>query len=168
MAQDKLNVSVTSRAAQNNAAWFMNHLKSHRYRGLLGQVTYLPISNSNAKEWKSGVKDTTFAILYHTKCQGRINLTDVTDSIYDKELKYMSEKLGKQNVLVVVDDLEKSDNEESLRILQNQPSISKWARDLLLFNDKEKDPVPEAKQQVLLSSFSAGNIIGEYGTCPCK
>ncbi|MEE6524660.1 hypothetical protein FKM82_024232, partial [Ascaphus truei] len=156
MQHEKLDVSVTSRAAEDNALWIMNHLQSPRYRGLLGRVTYLPITNSNKTEWRSEVNKSSFAILYHTKRQGRINITDVTDSLYDTEIQHMSEELGRQNVMVIVDDLQKSDDEERERILTSQPSISRLACQLLLFTDKERDPMPEAKQRILLDTFRAG------------
>ncbi|MEE6527766.1 hypothetical protein FKM82_029372, partial [Ascaphus truei] len=47
---------------------------------------------------------------------------------------------GKDNVIVVVDDLEDSSSEEKRRILQNQPSIGRLAQDLILFTKEETDP----------------------------
>lgn len=95
MKSGKLDVAVTSRAAEVNAQWLINHLRSPTYRGLLGRVTYLPISNRNQAEWRSEMRGHSFSILYHSKNQGRINLTDVTDSLYDLELQELSETLGK-------------------------------------------------------------------------
>eukprot|EP00079_Xenopus_tropicalis_P038940 XP_017952711.1 PREDICTED: uncharacterized protein LOC100487466 [Xenopus tropicalis] len=153
LQDEKLNVSVTTRASEDNVLWILNHLRSHPYRGLLGKVTYLPITNTNKNEWRSEVEKTSFALLYHSQNHGRLNITDVTDSLYDNELHHLSDQLGRQNVIVVIDDLKKSDDEEKERILQSQPSISRLARELLLFSDKEKDPMPVAKQQVLLGAF---------------
>ncbi|KAM4631872.1 uncharacterized protein O3C94_018448 [Discoglossus pictus] len=155
MTKDKLNVFVTSRAAEDNALWLLNHLRSHPYRGLLGNVTYLSISNRNQKEWREEVDKSSSAILYHTAKHGRINVTDVTDSLYDTELQHLSKTLGREHVLVVLDDLQKSDNEERDRILKSQPSISRLASHLLLFTNKEKAPVPEAKQKILLDTCRA-------------
>lgn len=153
MKSGKLDVTVTSQAAEDNALWLINHLRSPMYRGLLGKVTYLPISNRNQAEWRSEIQKHSFSILYHSKNQGRINLTDVTDSLYDLELQELSETLGRDNVMVVVDDLLKSDDEEKKRILQNQQSISRWASQLVLFAVDEKNPVPAHKQQVFLQTF---------------
>ncbi|XP_041432319.1 uncharacterized protein LOC121398018 [Xenopus laevis] len=150
---EKLNVSVTTRAAEDNVLWILNNLRSHPYHGLLGKVTYLPINNSNGKEWRSEVEKTSFALLYHTHNDGRLNITDVTDSLYNTELQYLSDQLGRQNVIVVIDDLKNSDDEVKDLILQSQPSISRWAKELLLFSDKEKDPMAVAKQQILLDAF---------------
>ncbi|KAG8539770.1 hypothetical protein GDO81_020389 [Engystomops pustulosus] len=153
MKSGKLDVVVTSRAAECNALWIINHLRSQVYRDLLGRVTYLPITNRNQEEWSCEVQNHSFSILYHSKHQGRINLTDVTDSLYDLELQELSKTLGRGNVMVVVDDLQKSDEEEKQRILKNQPSISRWASQLLLFAENEKNPISTQKQQVLLQTF---------------
>ncbi|XP_056391126.1 uncharacterized protein LOC130284627 isoform X2 [Hyla sarda] len=153
MKSEKLDVAVTSRAAESNALWMINHLRSQMYRDLLGRVTYLPIANSNQSEWRSEIQKHSFSILYHTRNHGRINLTDVTDSLYDLELQELSETLGRDNVMVVVDDLVKSDEEERQRILEHQPSLSRWASQLVLFSVSEKNPVPAHKQQVLLQTF---------------
>ncbi|KAG8539730.1 hypothetical protein GDO81_020461 [Engystomops pustulosus] len=153
MKSGKLDVVVTSRAAECNALWIINHLRSQVYRDLLGRVTYLPITNRNQEEWSCEVQNHSFSILYHSKHQGRINLTDVTDSLYDLELQELSKTLGRGNVMVVVDDLQKSDEEEKQRILKNQPSISQWASQLLLFAENEKNPISTQKQQVLLQTF---------------
>ncbi|KAM4026207.1 uncharacterized protein ACNLHF_026513 isoform 1-T2 [Anomaloglossus baeobatrachus] len=153
MKSEKLDVVVTSRAAEDNALWMLNHLRSPTYRDLLGRVTHLPISNKNQAAWRSEIQNHSFSILYHTKRQGRLNLTDVTDSLYDLELQELSETLGRDNVMVVVDDLLKSDEEEKQRILTNQPSISRWASELVLFAENEKNPIPLHKQEVFLQSF---------------
>ncbi|XP_077129805.1 uncharacterized protein LOC143785034 isoform X1 [Ranitomeya variabilis] len=153
MKSEKLDVAVTSRAAEGNALWMLNHLRSPTYKDLLGRVTHLPISNSNQAEWRSEMQKHSFSILYHTKRQGRLNLTDVTDSLYDLELQELSERLGRDSVMVVVADLLKSDEEEKQRILTNQPSISRWASELVLFAENEKYPIPIHKQQVFLQTF---------------
>ncbi|CAH2308054.1 Hypothetical predicted protein [Pelobates cultripes] len=75
-------------------------------------------------QFMEDVSECKFGILYHTKNRGRINVTDVADSLYDEELKSMSDNLGKDNVLVVIDDLEDSSPQERNRILQNQPNKS--------------------------------------------
>ncbi|XP_066433163.1 uncharacterized protein [Eleutherodactylus coqui] len=153
MKSGKLDVAVTSRAAEANALWMINHLRSQTYRDLLGRVTYLPISNTNQAEWRSEMQKQSFSILYHSRHQGRINLTDVTDSLYDRELQELSDTLGRDNVMVVVDDLLKSDEEEKKRILKNQTSLDRWASQLVLFAENEKNPIPAHKQQVLLQTF---------------
>ncbi|CAN2390385.1 hypothetical protein PRIEUP_LOCUS421, partial [Pristimantis euphronides] len=81
-----------------------------------------------------------FFILYHSKKRGRVNVTDVTDSLYDNELESLSNKYGKSRVVVVIDDLDSSSNEEKKRILQCQPSIGTFSRGLFLFSSADKAP----------------------------
>ncbi|PIO14261.1 hypothetical protein AB205_0043100 [Aquarana catesbeiana] len=96
-------------------------------------------SNVNSRsKYRETVEKCDFAILYHTKNRGRINLTNVTDSLYDEEIKHMSLCKGRKNVIVVVDDLEKSGYEEKYCILDTQPDISKYARDLILVSNEDK------------------------------
>ncbi|CAN2390386.1 hypothetical protein PRIEUP_LOCUS422, partial [Pristimantis euphronides] len=156
MKSGKLDVAVTSRASEDNALWMINHLRSQTYRNLLGRVTYLPISNTNQAEWRSEIQKHSFSILYHSRHHGRINLTDVTDSLYDHELQELSQMLGRDNVMVVVDDLLKSNEEEKERILNHQPSLSIWAAQVVLFAEKEKTPIARDKQQILLQTFQRG------------
>ncbi|XP_073491181.1 uncharacterized protein [Aquarana catesbeiana] len=80
----------------------------------------------------------TFGILYHTKNRGRVNITNVNDSLYDEELENLNKILGKDNVFVVIDDLEDNSDQEKTRILENQPSIGMLASDFLLISQKQK------------------------------
>ncbi|XP_073491446.1 uncharacterized protein [Aquarana catesbeiana] len=85
----------------------------------------------------------SFAVLYHTKNRGRLNVTNVRDSLYDEELEALSRLLGRNNVIVVIDDLENASDEEKAQILEIQPSIGQYARDLYLFSsthDKRNSP----------------------------
>ncbi|KAG8548348.1 hypothetical protein GDO81_025684 [Engystomops pustulosus] len=92
---------------------------------------------NNYTDFYSEIRNCSFAILYHTKKHGRLNITDVTDSLYDEELRDLSEYLGKDKVIVVIDDLQKTDSSEKTRILENQPSIGRLATDLFLFNERK-------------------------------
>lgn len=47
---------------------------------------------------------------------------------------------GKDNVIVVIDDLEESIDQVKDQILKEQRSIIKWAQDLFLFSQEEKKP----------------------------
>ncbi|MEE6510587.1 hypothetical protein FKM82_030563 [Ascaphus truei] len=97
------------------------------------------ISSNGFQQFRQDVSKYKLAIVYHTKTRGRINVSDVTDALYDEELKYLSSKLGQENIIVVIDDLEDSSPEEKRRILQNQPSIGRLAREMFLFHRQEKD-----------------------------
>lgn len=67
---------------------------------LVRKVRTTTITNDGWPRFKEEVSRCDFAILYHSKSRGRLNITDVTDSIYDKELEHLSEKLGKTQALV--------------------------------------------------------------------
>ncbi|NP_001088536.1 uncharacterized protein LOC495410 [Xenopus laevis] len=132
----KHTIGIASRSSESDFEWLAQHLKN----SCQADVRYIYISNNGRHKFWDDVSHCTFAILYHTKKRLRINITDVTDSLYDEQIKYLSSKLGKDNVIVVVDDLDNSSNEEKERILQSQPSIGRHAKDLILFTQKETDP----------------------------
>lgn len=46
------------------------------------------------KTFGSGLQTCRFAILYHTLKNGRLNITDAADSLYDTELRDMSNLFG--------------------------------------------------------------------------
>ncbi|CAI9617825.1 unnamed protein product, partial [Staurois parvus] len=96
----------------------------------INMITVLPhyISNNGEEQFMEAVSRCTFGILYHTKNSGRINIVDVTDNLYNKELRYLSERLGKEKVIVVVDDLEDASSKEKAQILEAQPVLDVWPR----------------------------------------
>ncbi|KAM5151668.1 uncharacterized protein ACMZJ9_009906 [Mantella aurantiaca] len=131
-------VGIFSRSSESDYDWLIKQLESELFRSTVSNVQPHYISNSGMQQFRVAVSQCSFGILYHTKNRGRINIVDVTDSLYDEELKYMSECLGKENVIVIVDDLVDTSNMEKNRILRNQPSIKSLAQDLILFNATEK------------------------------
>nr|DBA18951.1 TPA: hypothetical protein GDO54_014841 [Pyxicephalus adspersus] len=96
------------------------------------------ITNNNFPEFKSLISQCTFAILYHSKTRGRLNVTDVTDSLYDQELQYLSRTLGRGKVLVVLDDLEDSSDWVRDSILHSQITIRDQTLGLYIFTTEEK------------------------------
>ncbi|XP_053551181.1 uncharacterized protein LOC128642440 [Bombina bombina] len=123
-------VTVFSRSGKEEYKWLTEVLKC--------DAGSFYISNTNSEKFRAEVNKCKSAILYHSKNRGRVNITDVTDSLYDDELKYLSSKLGKDNVIVVVDDLDDSGPEAKARILNNQQSINRFAKDLFLFTKEDK------------------------------
>ncbi|XP_031749415.1 uncharacterized protein LOC101733605 isoform X2 [Xenopus tropicalis] len=130
-------VGIFSRAAGSHYQWLVNQLKSAFVNDVGVTFHSVPISNKYL-DFTSGLANCTFAILYHTLNSGRLNVTDVTDALYDRELEDLSLHLGRNNVIVVLDDLTDSGPEEKKKILQNQPSINRLARELFLISEKEK------------------------------
>ncbi|XP_040211478.1 uncharacterized protein LOC120942565 [Rana temporaria] len=102
----------------------------------------------------------SLAVLYHTKNRGRLNVTDVRDSLYDEELEALSILLGRENVIVVIDDVENASDEEKVRILENQPSIGQYARDFFLFSsthDKRNSPNSQKNLKEIKRIINAHN-----------
>ncbi|XP_063285643.1 uncharacterized protein LOC134571372 [Pelobates fuscus] len=131
-------VGIFSRSSEEDYLWLQTLLRSEGFKDWVQEVRPYYISNSGYSQFRQDVSQCTFGILYHTKNRGRINVTNVTSSLYDKELKYLSDTLGKDKVIVVVDDLDDNSQEMKASILQNQPSIGKLAQDLFLFRTEEK------------------------------
>ncbi|XP_043923662.1 uncharacterized protein LOC122798641 [Protopterus annectens] len=77
-------------------------------------------------------------ILYHSKCYGRINLTDVNDSLYDGYLKYLSERFGSSRILMIIDDL---DNPELTKqtVEKNQPTAVKCCEKIYYLKKEEEE-----------------------------
>eukprot|EP00079_Xenopus_tropicalis_P038932 XP_017952703.1 PREDICTED: uncharacterized protein LOC101734404 [Xenopus tropicalis] len=135
MASNGQLVGIFSREAREAYDWLISSLLT---KSAVRDVRTVHISNTNYRDVIYEADKCTFAILYHTKNRGRINITDVTDALYDRELEDLSRCLGRDRVIVVIDDLEDSSLEAKHIILQNQPSIGRWAVELFLFSDQEK------------------------------
>uniref|UniRef100_A0A8C5PWT5 Uncharacterized protein n=1 Tax=Leptobrachium leishanense TaxID=445787 RepID=A0A8C5PWT5_9ANUR len=134
----KHTVGIFSRSAEEDYSWLQTLLGSDRFRDRVQEVRSCYISSSGYQQFHQDVSQCSFGILYHTKNRGRINVTDVTGALYNDELRYLSDKLGRENVLVVIDDLDDSGPDMRSRILQTQPSIERLSRDLILFSNEEK------------------------------
>ncbi|XP_040211851.1 uncharacterized protein LOC120942941 [Rana temporaria] len=133
-------VGIFSCSSPEDYKWITQGLESPLFRGSVETTFASTISNNynNRLKFRQDVEKCDFAILYHTKNRGRVNVTNVTDSLYDEEIKHMSLCKGRKNVIVVIDDLEKSGYEEKYCILDTQPDIPKYARDLILVSSEDK------------------------------
>ncbi|XP_072273154.1 uncharacterized protein [Pyxicephalus adspersus] len=125
-------IGIFSRSSAQEYNWLMAPL------GSAGMVVPFCITNNNFPEFKSLISQCTFAILYHSKTRGRLNVTDVTDSLYDQELQYLSRTLGRGKVLVVLDDLEDSSDWVRDSILHSQITIRDQTLGLYIFTTEEK------------------------------
>lgn len=161
-------IGIFSRSSADEYNWLSAALRTS------GRVVPFYITNSNFREFRDQVSKCAFAILYHSKTRGRINITDVTDSLYDDEVKHMSKALGRQKVLVVVDDLDDSSNGAKNSILQSQVTIRDQTRDLCLFTREERrdnERIREKLQPILntmspgLSSHLIVDVIGTLILC---
>ncbi|XP_068102763.1 ice nucleation protein-like isoform X2 [Hyperolius riggenbachi] len=134
MAIKKRMVGIFSRESSTLYDWLIFILMATK---VVKDIRQVYISN-RFHEFQQEVYKCDFAILYHSKKRGRINVTDVTDSLYDEELDYLCTRLGQENVVVVIDDLDDSSDSVKSDILLNQPSIRNKAKELFLFSSDEK------------------------------
>ncbi|XP_077128127.1 uncharacterized protein LOC143784142 [Ranitomeya variabilis] len=112
------------------------------------KVRSFTITNDGLCKFSEEVSRCDCAILYHSKNRGRLNITNVTDSLYDEEITDLSIKLGKDNVIVVADDLDSSSSEIRTKILQGQPLIGQMATGFFLISREDKNS-PERLQEKL-------------------
>ncbi|KAM5152272.1 uncharacterized protein ACMZJ9_010474 [Mantella aurantiaca] len=138
----EVSLAICSRDSEENYGWLQDLLEKRMFGNMEVTVHPVYISN-NANEFYRAAVCHDFAILYHTKRRGRINLTNVTDSLYDEELRYLHDKLGKKKVVVVIDDLQKSDDEEKSRIQEGQQDLRNHACNLFLFSEADKKNIGE-------------------------
>ncbi|XP_075140505.1 uncharacterized protein LOC142216530 [Leptodactylus fuscus] len=136
-------VGIFSREDISCYNWLINNLVASRSARDVRPVT---ITN-NFLTFQEEASKCNFAILYHSKNRGRVNVTDVTDSLYDRELQHLCDVHGRNNVLVVIDDLNSSSESEKQRILTHQPSIRELARDLFIFSSEDKAALTEGGYQ---------------------
>ncbi|XP_077303178.1 uncharacterized protein LOC143923396 [Lithobates pipiens] len=129
-------VGIFSRSSSDDYSWLMELLTSNYFR-TIEEVRPCYISNNGFQQFVNDLSECTLGILYHTKNRGRVNITNVNDSLYDDELAYLETMLGKDNVVVLVDDLEDRGDQKT-RILENQPSIKELASDLLIITRTDK------------------------------
>lgn len=131
----RYQISIFSMSAKSSYTWLVNKMKEDKR---LKSAEIKSVYFKNDQTFHSELSKCQFAILYHSQKQGRINITNVEDALYDKELQDLSTYLGMNKVIVVIDDMKDVSSKEKEQILKNQPSIRKSARDLFLFKVKEK------------------------------
>ncbi|KAG9470398.1 hypothetical protein GDO78_017904 [Eleutherodactylus coqui] len=147
-----VSVGIFSRDDESCYQWLAGYLSTIRH---VQSIYSVYVSEKSLVSFREDARRCSFAILYHTKKRGRINITDVTDSLYDEELKYLSSTKGKENVMVVIDDLEdEGDNRHRIRILQNQPSLQRLTSEVICFTLEDKKiltrnyPAPETEAKL--------------------
>ncbi|XP_066433687.1 uncharacterized protein [Eleutherodactylus coqui] len=130
-------VGIFSRDGEDNYKWLINLLRTGMFQSVVELVLPIYISNT-ARNFNRGLNESSFAIVYHTKKRGRLNIANVTDSLYDEELEELSRHLGRRNVIVLVDDLEDSSDSNMRRILQEQ-RLDVSVCELMLISEREKE-----------------------------
>ncbi|XP_068102765.1 uncharacterized protein [Hyperolius riggenbachi] len=125
-------VGILSRDSMICYNWLTNVL---RRSPVVKAVHPIYISSNDSLEYRDKINKCTLAIIYHTTNRGRVNVTNVTDSLYDEQIEYLHVKIGKDNVIVVVDNLQDSSDQKKEKILKDQPRIKELTRDLFLFEE---------------------------------
>ncbi|XP_066434048.1 NACHT, LRR and PYD domains-containing protein 1a-like [Eleutherodactylus coqui] len=138
LSKNKAIVGIFSREADSQYSWLVGLLLSDVFMDDIAEVRPCRIRNSGWQQFHQDVSRCTFGILYHSKNGERINVTDVNGSLYDEELEHLYSRLGKKKVIVVIDDLSDSSDQQKTNILRNQPSIMNMAEDLFLISHEEK------------------------------
>ncbi|CAH2308183.1 Hypothetical predicted protein [Pelobates cultripes] len=134
----KHRIIIFSRCQESYYQWLRNKLKDKEFGNLVDEVCAVNITNIYS-EFIKEIPKCTFAILYHTTKFGRVNITNVTDALYDKELQDLSHHLGKDKVIVVIDDMKVTSTKEKDRILKSQPSIGTLTKELFLFDENKNN-----------------------------
>uniref|UniRef100_A0A8C5QMA1 Uncharacterized protein n=1 Tax=Leptobrachium leishanense TaxID=445787 RepID=A0A8C5QMA1_9ANUR len=127
-------VTIFSREDESCYNWLLRSLRRFYKEA---EVKTFFISNNSSWTLRIKASSCHFAILYHTKNRGRVNVCDVTDALYDKELETLSKVRGKENVMVVIDDLDDPGPDLKATILQNQPKLKVCAEYVNLFGREE-------------------------------
>ncbi|XP_056391576.1 uncharacterized protein LOC130284812 [Hyla sarda] len=144
------SIGIFSRSGEDEYRWLMD--------GLRGKWSVSPfvITNRNYSVFCEEIYRRSFGILYHSRNRGRVNITDVTDSLYDREVRTMSEALGRDRVIAVIDDLDDSSDEARRRILDHQPTLRTHTNGIFLFtpNDKANREVLRRKIEAIIRTIS--------------
>ncbi|XP_073416546.1 uncharacterized protein [Dendrobates tinctorius] len=125
-------VQIFSRSGEVEYRWLLDGLREE------WTVSAFTITNSNSGAFYDQIYRCSFAILYHSRNRGRVNITDVTDSLYDDEVKAISEGLGKARLIVVIDDLDDSSDKAKDRILTHQHSLKIRTQEIFLVTTQDK------------------------------
>ncbi|XP_063285172.1 uncharacterized protein LOC134571058 [Pelobates fuscus] len=131
-------VGIFSRDGDVNYVWLVKLLLSQFFNSVVDEVRSVYISNIRSN-FLSELRNFSFAILYHTQKRGRLNVTNVTDSLYDEELEDLHNQYGKKNVIVLMDDLEDNSQNKKDKILREQYDIKDKACELFLISEMEKE-----------------------------
>eukprot|EP00062_Callorhinchus_milii_P023787 gi/632982994/ref/XP_007908428.1/ PREDICTED: uncharacterized protein LOC103189735 [Callorhinchus milii] len=80
----------------------------------------------------------TLYVFHHSVLQGRMNLTDVYDSLYDNVLKSTSNKAGKESIIFIVDDVQDGKTAQD-NIKAEQPTLSQCCKSIFVFQKTEEN-----------------------------
>ncbi|CAH2308185.1 Hypothetical predicted protein, partial [Pelobates cultripes] len=149
---EKQVVGISSLAPEYHLKWLMDLLQSDPFQEIV-DVRYLLMTEKRAG-WKREADDCTVGILYHTMKCGRFEI-----SKYEEELKYLSKKLGKERVMVVIDDVEKGDDNETKKFIDNNQGILSLSTHFLLIPLNNKEKAARDKLDQICKDLRRGNSL---------
>ncbi|XP_073416750.1 uncharacterized protein [Dendrobates tinctorius] len=142
----KYNVGIFSSSADRDYAWLRALLTTEDFRDHILSVKPCFISNNGFQQMSEDLSHCTFGILYHTKKKGRVNITDVTDSLYDEELLQLSTTLGKSSEYS--SKYSQFENQRNMSLYRSGPSETKRGAVYDPFLEVSNAPhMPPAEQQ---------------------
>ncbi|XP_077129929.1 uncharacterized protein LOC143785136 isoform X2 [Ranitomeya variabilis] len=139
-------IGIFSREGESQYSWLVNALIPDPFKDNVPKFRPCFINNEGSQQFCEVVSQCTFAILYHSRPRTCTSMTTVMGSLYDKELDHLSSRLGKKNVIVVIDDLDDSNESKKKLILENHLNIREKAQDLFLISYKEKSSYEQIRQ----------------------
>eukprot|EP00062_Callorhinchus_milii_P023782 gi/632982989/ref/XP_007908426.1/ PREDICTED: uncharacterized protein LOC103189732 [Callorhinchus milii] len=77
-------------------------------------------------------------VFHHSALQGRMNITDVYDSLYDYILRYMSWRVGRKSIIFIVDNVQDGKTAQN-NIKVEQPTLSQCCNNIFIFQNTEEN-----------------------------
>ncbi|CAH2308187.1 Hypothetical predicted protein [Pelobates cultripes] len=163
-SSQKQVIGIFSRCSETYYKWLIDKLKGREFVKIVENVLSVHITNTSS-EFPKMLYKCTFAILYHSYKWGRINISDVTDSLYDRQLHDLSWYLGQEKIMVILDDMDLVNNDERQRILSTQPSIQSLSSNLLLIPaNGNKQTAQKKLEEFFMLLEGVMGLIEVYGT----
>ncbi|MEE6527567.1 hypothetical protein FKM82_029022, partial [Ascaphus truei] len=132
--RDELVVYIFYGSSEVHLQWLLQLLSTAPFQRKVKQVKFLPIAQECRDDYASG----SVAILYYTMLDGRIRETDNRFTLYEYLLRSLSVKLGREKVMVMVDDANDDDVEKGSRLLEFHPCIRECFSQLLTLSQEDK------------------------------
>eukprot|EP00062_Callorhinchus_milii_P018557 gi/632972163/ref/XP_007902525.1/ PREDICTED: uncharacterized protein LOC103185696 [Callorhinchus milii] len=108
-------------------------------------------------------------VLYHTQQMGRLNLCDGRDSVYTQYLRAMFLTLGRENIVVVVDDVDGDPDVKRTQLCEKQLTLRECGK---LFVFSKENLADHGISQEIVNYFNTVTPVqrtqfGRCSLCPC-
>uniref|UniRef100_A0A4W3HAB9 Uncharacterized protein n=1 Tax=Callorhinchus milii TaxID=7868 RepID=A0A4W3HAB9_CALMI len=107
-------------------------------------IRYIPLKNWMIQEARKYISflgclwHKKLYVFHHSNRQGRMNITDVFDSLYDHILMYMSQKVGRESIIFIVDNVQDGQTAQD-NIKVEQRTLSQSCNEIFIFQETEKN-----------------------------